>query len=199
MDDISVHAFKTFAFSVENRHRGPRRVCGPLLGWKTPLHNGRQEFLAANKLHRSINDTVELLTLGKLRHRPMAKRRAKVPVAYSENIGAKYAMLADMDVTDFFALGKSLGICTRLVQTTSESQYIPLGLAHYDCGVLVVETRKNLDECKEAHKSMVSQRKAGTMRPGMDFYLCYGDGEDVLLRCTEVRPKSARASARHLR
>ncbi len=60
MDDISVHAFKTFAFSVENRHRGPRRVCGPLLGWKTPLHNGRQEFLAANKLHRSINDTVEL-------------------------------------------------------------------------------------------------------------------------------------------
>ncbi len=58
MDDISVHAFKTFAFSVENRHRGPRRVCGPLLGWKTPLHNGRQEFLAANKLHRSINDTV---------------------------------------------------------------------------------------------------------------------------------------------
>ncbi len=110
-----------------------------------------------------------LLTLGKLRHRPMAKRRAKVPVAYSENIGAKYAMLADMDVTDFFALGKSLGICTRLVQTTSESQYIPLGLAHYDCGVLVVETRKNLDECKEAHKSMVSQRKAGTMRPGMDF------------------------------
>ncbi len=60
MDDISVHAFKTFAFSVENRHRGPRRVCGPLLGWKTSLHNGRQEFLAANKLHRSINDTVEL-------------------------------------------------------------------------------------------------------------------------------------------
>ncbi len=63
MDDISVHAFKTFAFSVENRHRGPRRVCGPLLGWKTPLHNGRQEFLAANKLHRSINDTVELIVL----------------------------------------------------------------------------------------------------------------------------------------
>ncbi len=52
------------AFSVENRHRGPRRVCGPLLGWKTPLHNGRQEFLAANKLHRSINDTVELDRLG---------------------------------------------------------------------------------------------------------------------------------------
>ncbi len=33
---------RPFAFSVENRHRGPRRVCGALLGWKTPLHNGRR-------------------------------------------------------------------------------------------------------------------------------------------------------------
>ena len=89
------------------------------------------------------------------------------PTVETANMGAKYGILSDMPLVDFYCLAKMTSACIAQMRASGSPVYRNLTLTHYDCRVCAVRQAKDDTFCKEDYKVWAGPRKAGELRPGL--------------------------------
>ncbi len=110
------------------------------------------------------------LMLAQTRHRPTAMRGGAAPLAPEENIGAKYGILSDIDLEEYFILAKALMIVVELSRRSRNPEYLELSLQTYDCAICVAQRSSDESYCRATFEIWAAPRKAGTARPGLFFW-----------------------------
>jgi hypothetical protein len=107
------------------------------------------------------------LNLSQIRHQPTAKRGEEAPTVTTENVGAKYGILSDVDLGEFYCLSKYVAACVRLMRTSRQPVSRNLELVRYDCRVCAVPSCTHDDLCKEDFKVWAAPRRECRMRSGI--------------------------------
>jgi hypothetical protein len=126
------------------------------------------EFADFNTLAATI--TVAALAVDHTRHRPTRTRKGAMPTADSENIGARYGILADMDLADSTTIARAIALCTQAATAVDDSFSIELKLMDYDCAVWIARSKKHSLRCKTACESWAELRNSGHKRAGILFH-----------------------------
>jgi hypothetical protein len=115
-------------------------------------------------------------------------RGDRAPLVPCENIGAKYGILPDMYLGDFYSLAKVIAACIALMQGSGCRVYRNLTLAHYDCRICAVPSAADEGFCKEDYKVWSAPRKEGAMRPGLYLRYIWERGELGCWPVTRIGP-----------